>query len=80
MITVSIRLYGPLREAFPDVKLGEPVEVELAGGATIGQLIEQLQLPADQVKVVFVNHVIREGSYELEEGDRVAIFPPVGGG
>jgi molybdopterin converting factor small subunit len=80
MITVNVRLFGPLRQTYPDVELGEPMEVELPEGATIGRLIEQLRLPADQVKVVFVKHTIQEDSYELEEGDRVAVFPPVGGG
>jgi sulfur-carrier protein len=80
MITVNVGLYGPLRQAFPDVKLGEQMQVELPDGATIERLVEQLQLPADQVKVIFVNHRIRDDEYELEDGDRVAIFPPVGGG
>jgi sulfur-carrier protein len=80
MITVNVRLFGPLRQAYPDVDLGEPMAVELPEGSTIGRLVEQLLLPADQVKVVFVNHTIREDSYELQEGDRVAVFPPVGGG
>jgi molybdopterin synthase sulfur carrier subunit len=80
MITVDVRLYGPLREVFPDVGLGEHIEVELPDGATVGQLVEKLQLPADQVKVVFVNHTVQEHGRKLEDGDRVAVFPPVGGG
>jgi molybdopterin converting factor small subunit len=80
MITVNVGLYGPLRHHFPDVDLGEHIAVELPNGATIGVLVEKLKLPADQVKVIFVNHTIREESYPLEDGDRVGIFPPVGGG
>jgi molybdopterin synthase sulfur carrier subunit len=80
MIHVDVRLYGPLRQVFPDVGLGEQMEVELPDGATVGQLVEMLQLPADQVKVIFVNHTVREHEHTLEDGDRVAVFPPVGGG
>jgi molybdopterin synthase sulfur carrier subunit len=80
MITVEVRLYGPLRDVFPDVALGERVEVELPDGATVGLLVEKLQLPSEQVKVVFVNHTVREDGYELQDGDRVGVFPPVGGG
>jgi molybdopterin synthase sulfur carrier subunit len=80
MVIVDVRLYGPLREVIPGVALGERMEVELPNGATVGQLVEKLGLPADQVKVVFVNHTVREEGHELEDGDRVAVFPPVGGG
>jgi molybdopterin converting factor small subunit len=54
--------------------------VELPEGATVGDLVEYLHLPADQVKVVFVNNVIREAEYPLADGDELGIFPPVGGG
>jgi molybdopterin synthase sulfur carrier subunit len=80
MITVDVRLYGPLREGFPDAGLGEHMGIELPDGATVGQLVEKLHLPADQVRVVFVNHAVRENDHKLENGDRVAVFPPVGGG
>lgn len=80
MITVHVGLYGPLRHHFPDAELGEHVEVEMPDGATIGELVDKLALPADQVKVVFVNHRIRGEGHVLQDGDRVGIFPPVGGG
>ena len=80
MITVNVGVFGPLREAFPDLALGENLEVELPDGTTVGELVERLELPVDQVKVVFVNHRIRQDEYKLEDGDRVGIFPPVGGG
>jgi sulfur-carrier protein len=80
MIRVNVGVFGPLRETFPDLALGESLEVELPDGTTVGELVERLELQADQVKVVFVNHRIRQDGYELQDGDRVGIFPPVGGG
>jgi molybdopterin converting factor small subunit len=62
------------------VGIGEPMDVELEAGATVGQLITQLRLPADQVKVVFVNGIVREKGHVLNAGDEVGVFPPVGGG
>ena len=46
----------------------------------MGQLIEHLHLPADEVKVVFVNGIVRGEEYVLSDGDEVGVFPPVGGG
>jgi ThiS family. len=54
--------------------------VELAEGTTAGQLLTILNLPPNLVKVVFVNGIIRDGNYVLQDGDEVGMFPPVGGG
>ncbi len=80
MITVRVKLYATFRNQFPDLGLGEEMAVGLPEGGTVGQLIRQLGLPDDQVKVIFVNHVIRSDDHRLADGDVVAVFPPVGGG
>lgn len=77
---VHVRLFATLRRHYPHVGIGEPMDVELEAGATIGQLITQLRLPADQVKVVFVNGIVREKEHVLNAGDEMGVFPPVGGG
>ena len=80
MITVQVRLYATLRRRFPSQGLGETMPVALPDRATVGQLIENLALPAEQVKVVFVNQRIRPDDTILNDGDQIGIFPPVGGG
>lgn len=80
MITVHAKLFAILRRHYPHLGIGEPMPVELPEGATVGDLVEHLRLPADQVKVVFVNNVIREAEHPLADGDELGIFPPVGGG
>jgi molybdopterin converting factor small subunit len=77
---VHVRLFATLRRHYAHVGIGEPMDVELEAGATVGQLITQLRLPADQVKVVFVNGIVREKGHVLNAGDEVGVFPPVGGG
>ncbi len=79
MITVHVKLFATLRRHYPNLGIGEATPVELPDGATIGQLIEHLRLPANEVKVVFVNGIVREGEYALSDGDEVGIFPAVGG-
>jgi molybdopterin synthase sulfur carrier subunit len=80
MITIHAKLFAGLRQHYPHLGIGEPMPVELPEEATVGDLVEHLHLPADQVKVVFVNNVIREAEYPLADGDELGIFPPVGGG
>jgi molybdopterin converting factor small subunit len=46
----------------------------------VQELIRSLQLPADAVKLIFVNGRKQDTTYVLEPGDRLGLFPPVGGG
>jgi len=80
VITVHAKLFATLRRHYPELGIGEAMPVEIPEAATVGDLIEHLRLPADQVKVVFVNHVVRKEAHRLADGDEVGIFPPVGGG
>jgi molybdopterin converting factor small subunit len=55
-------------------------EIEVADNAAVSDLVDRLELPAGQVKVVFVNGHARQPDWLLNPGDEVGIFPPVGGG
>jgi molybdopterin converting factor small subunit len=73
---VEIRLYASLKELEPPSAAGHPV----APGATVGQILDQLKVPLSQVKLVFVNGRKVDLDQALRDGDRVGVFPPVGGG
>jgi sulfur-carrier protein len=77
---IQLKLYGTLRRLSPGGKAGAPIEIELVEGATIQDLIDLLEIPEDETKVAFVNSLVRDKEYRLEPGDKVGIFPPVGGG
>ena len=80
MITVHVKLFATLRRQRPGLGIGEAFPVELPPGSTVDDLVRQLDLPQDQVKMVFVNALFCEGDHLLADGDEVGIFPPVGGG
>ena len=77
---VYVKLFATLRRYVENAVYGVPFEVDLAEEATIADLIQQLNLPAEEVKVAFVNARARSEDWRLEPGDEVGIFPPVGGG
>jgi sulfur carrier protein ThiS len=54
--------------------------MELPDGSDISTLIAQLGIPEQEVKTVFVNHIISPPDAILKEGDEVGIFSPIGGG
>jgi molybdopterin synthase sulfur carrier subunit len=80
MITVHVKLFATLRQYRPGLGLGEAFPVELPEGATVGDLLHELGLPDDEVKIVFVNALFRDRTHVLADGDELGIFPPVGGG
>jgi len=54
--------------------------MELNQGGTVQDLIAELGLPPQEVRIVFVNGLIRDLSHPLQDGDEVSFFPSVGGG
>ena len=49
-------------------------------GATLADLLNQLKLPREEVKVLFVNGRSRPVDWVLAPGDEIGIFPLVAGG
>ena len=86
---VRVRLYATLAQAVPEeliagdaqrVRAGTPLEVELPEESTVSDLIARLELPAEKVRVVFVDGKVRGRDFRLSPGDEVGLFPAVGGG
>ena len=73
---IEIRLFATLQKFMPDSAENFAIEP----GTTVGRLIQQLDLPEDKVKLIFINGVKAELTSVLKGGERVGIFPPVGGG
>jgi len=77
---VRAKLFATLSRHFSGVMPGTPVEVEVSDGAMLVDLVDQLRLPHEEVKMVFVNGRIQPLDYVLRPDDEVGVFPPVGGG
>ena len=77
MPQVQVNLYAILRKY---VDGAASVEVEIEPGQTIGQLLEQLGVPTDQTRIVFVDSRAADLSGVLQGGEQVGVFPAIGGG
>ncbi|MGA7145090.1 MAG: MoaD/ThiS family protein [Desulfobacterales bacterium] len=73
---ISIKLFASLNRYTPDTADNYPVRA----GTTVRDLIDQLGVPVTEVKLIFVNGVKGDLASALNGGERVGIFPPVGGG
>lgn len=79
MIKIDLNLFVTLARFHPGGNDGSgPYEV--APGTRVGQLISDLGIPEETVKLIFVNGRKAPLDQVLADGDRVGLFPPVGGG
>ena len=80
MIKIELRLFATLRKYLPELGVGEPKIIELPVGTSFDELREQLELPLEEVKVIMRNGIQTELDEIIEDGDRIAYIPAVGGG
>lgn len=78
---IEIKLLIQLKQYLPDPDLaGNVRSLEIADPATVKDVLEKMGIPLDMPKVIMLND--RQGAIddEVVSGDRVTVFPPVGGG
>ena len=72
---ITVKLFATLRrfhvKEFP---------LEISEGTTVGQVIETLELPDDEVAIIMINGISKKREVILLEQDVLALFPAVGGG
>lgn len=74
-VKVTVKLFASLRKdrfAVDDFDYQE--------GVTVGHILVSLRIPEEEAAIIFINGRHAEPDSPLGEGDRLAIFPPVGGG
>ena len=77
---VEMNLYASLKRYVPDKSGGTSCKAEVDRGTTIVELLNEMKLPLDEIKIIFLNGRHAKGDEILKEGDRVGVFPPVAGG
>ena len=77
---INVHLHVSLTKFLPDGAREKSVAVRLAPGAGVIDIVHQLNIPERYVKLIFVNGCRANKQTRLSEGDRVSLFPPVGGG
>ncbi len=82
---ITLKLFAMLTDYLPaQGRDGNVVQLEVPGGATIGDVIDPLGLPPKLVHLVLVNGAYvapaQRSARTLREGDTLAIWPPIAGG
>jgi sulfur-carrier protein len=75
-LTINLHLFATLAVHMPK----DAAHFPIGAGMTVNRLLEQLGVPVSDVKLIFINSLKGSLDSRLYGGERVGIFPPVGGG
>lgn len=81
---VTVKLYATLSDYLPSGSKNNRVELVATAGACVQEVLQQFALPAKLTHLVLVNGVFippdERPTTPLQEGDVLAVWPPIAGG
>jgi molybdopterin synthase sulfur carrier subunit len=78
---IEVKLYASLGRYMPQAGLEKGQNyLEVGEGTTIKALLENLKVPLETVKLIFLNGIHAKDNEVLKDRDRLGVFPPVAGG
>jgi len=84
MATATIKLYASLARYLPDRAEKNTAEISLLPEATVASICDGLNLPRESCHLVLINGNFlppsQRSSHQLQDGDTMAVWPPVAGG
>ncbi|MEG6584740.1 MoaD/ThiS family protein [Dendrosporobacter sp. 1207_IL3150] len=77
---IEVRLYATLRRFSPEASTAGVFTLTLPEDSSVKGLLSAIGISPSDVHLLMVNGASAELDRILSEGDRVGLFPPVGGG
>lgn len=77
---IEVNLYATLKKYMKNGNGGKSSAIDVEDGTCVKDIIQKLKVPGDSVKLIFINGVHAKVDTTLKDGDRLGLFPPVGGG
>ena len=79
-MAILIKLSTSLRGYVAGYDPHTGLEVDMPPGLTAGEVLARIGVPPEKVKIVMVNGLSTNLDQKVKDGDRIGVFPPVGGG
>lgn len=84
MAQATVKLYASLGDYLPPEAKRNAIVITLPEAATIGMILEGMQVPKERCHLVLLNGEFippsARSSKTVQDGDTIAAWPPVGGG
>jgi len=72
---IEVRLFATFREGRRKIQYFDPADFQ-----STGEIVKKLEINPEEVSILLVNGRHRGLETPVNDGDVVALFPPVGGG
>ena len=79
-MALKVLLAATLRKYLPGYDAATGYEMEIQPGGNVRVVARSLGIPEQEVKLIMVNGIGASWDTALRGDERVALFPPVGGG
>ena len=79
-MALKVLLSATLRGCHPDYEPSSGIDLDLEEVISVAVLLQMLEIPKEMVKIVMVDGLSAPFDHVLRGDERVALFPPVGGG
>ncbi len=77
---LQVFLNATLRGYVPGYDPYQGISLDISPGTPVFRIISRLGLPAAEVTLIMVNGRRQDADFPLEGDERLALFPPIGGG
>lgn len=77
---IEIKLFASLTKYKNNPRIQADGYMDIEENATISEVIEILKIPEELIKLMFLNGIHAKKERGLKDGDRLGLFPPIGGG
>jgi molybdopterin converting factor small subunit len=77
---VCLKLIATYRKLLPEGVQGNVLEIDLAEGTCVEEVLQRFGVPIDRTSVILVNGHTLEDHQRLKEGDTIYAFPALAGG
>lgn len=77
---IDLNLFASLAPLLPVKGGGHSCVLDVAEGKKVSDVLDELKIPEDLPKIVFLNGLHAKGDEVLKDGDRLTVFPPIAGG
>lgn len=83
-MNITLKLYASLGAFLPPGAVRNAIDLDVADGATIGDVLARQHVPRETCHLMLVNGIFSPPASadgkKLVDGDTLAVWPPVAGG
>ncbi len=84
-VQIELKMFMKFKRFLPEGSADGKATISLPAGATFKDLLHHIDMPVVEDKIIVINGISHKQSdkvnaLSLQQGDTVAIFPPIAGG